>query len=221
MIDGLVVTLAAAAMHCSAAEVFDVVKLNLNGDRKIFAAAGIPVMVAAFLRGNHLLGLDCGVIYAAVALALLWLLARSRTSTGSVSLMRVAVVVALAVPVGYAMAFPASINPDVQVFIDKQATDRRARAELAAVFDSDQAFGDLSVSSVHLKIVNLTVRGALHTQTDLDLLRSRIAVECPTLGPCALHWEVTLRNSGQRLRGLDRDLFQEDELNATRDRDGT
>src|SRR4051812_44469664 len=105
-------------------------------------------------------------------------------------------VAALALPIGYAMAFPASLNPDVQVFIDKQATDRTARAELAAVFGSDPAFGGLSVSSIHLKVVNVTVQGSLATRVDLDRLQSRIVAECPTLGGRFLHWDVLLRDSG-------------------------
>ena len=173
----------------------------------LFAAAGVAVMVAAFLRGNYLLGLVCGIVYAGVAFALLLLLARSRTPGGGVSVARVAFVAVLAVPVGYVMAFPS--YPDVQIFIDKQATERKARGELAAVFASDPAYRDLSVTSVQLKVVNISVRGVLGTRADLDRLRSRIAAECPALGECLLHWEVALRDSGQRLSGLDRDLCQD------------
>jgi len=120
-------------------------------------------------------------------------------------------VVLFALPVGYAMAFPASVNPDVQVFIDKQATDRRARAELAAVFASDPAYRDLSVSSIHLKVVNVTVHGSLSTRADLQRLRSQIAPACRTVGVGFLHWDVSLRDTGERLSGLDRDLFRDAE----------
>jgi hypothetical protein len=186
--------------------------------RALFAAAGVAAVVVAFVRGDYLLGLECGVVYAAIALALLWLLMRSRTPAGRVSVVRAGFVVAFALPVGYAMAFPASLNPDVQVFIDKQATDRKARAELAAVFASDPVYRDLSVSSVHLKVVNVTVRGSLGARPDLDRLRSRIAGECPAFGECFLHWEVSLRDTAQRVDGLDSDLFQTAEPGAAPDR---
>jgi hypothetical protein len=185
--------------------------------RLLFAATAVGAVVAAFLRGNYLLGVGCGVVYAAIAIALVWLLARSRTTAGRVSVPRATLVALFALPVGYAMAFPASINPDVQVFIDKQATDRRARAELAIVFASDPAYSGLSVSSVHLKVVNLTIQGSLSTRADLDRLRSRIGGECPALGECFLHWDVTLRDTGRRVDGLDRDVFQDADPGAAAD----
>ncbi len=165
--------------------------------------ASVALCVAAFLRGNYLLGPGCGCAYAAVSLGFLFLLAGSRTAV------RAAVVTVLSLAAGLVMAWPASINPDVQHGIDKQAVDRVARTELAAVFGSDEAYRDLAISSVHLKVVNITVRGSLGTRSDLYRLQSQIAAECPTLGTCVLHWEVTLRDSGQRVNGLDRDLFKE------------
>jgi hypothetical protein len=177
--------------------------------RLLFAVFGASAVLAAFLRGNYLLGLECGAMYAVASVALLWLLARARTPAGKVSTARAAFVTALILPVGYVMAFPASINPDMQVFIDKQATDRQARAELTAVFASDPAYRDLSMSSVHLKVVNITIRGSLGARSELDRLRLRLATECPTVGNCPLHWAVTLRDTGQKVDGLDRDLFQE------------
>ena len=154
--------------------------------RVLLGTAGVAMCIAAFLRGNHLLGLWCGVIYVALTLGLLWLFTRSRT------FMRAATLAALSLAAGFVMAWPGSINSGVQIFIDKQAVDRTARAELAAVFASDPAYRDLSVSSAHLKVVNVTVQGALGTRADLDRLRSQIVSECPALGECILHWEVTL-----------------------------
>ncbi|MBX7104589.1 MAG: hypothetical protein K1X57_10945 [Gemmataceae bacterium] len=180
----------------------------------LFAALGVVAVVAAFLRGSYLLGSGCGVVYAAIATSLMWMLARARTPAGSISVARVVFILLFALPVGYAMAFPASINPDVQVFIDKQATDRRARAELAAVFASDPAYRDLSVSSVHLKVVNITVHGSLGTRADLQRLRSQIAPPCRAAGVGFLHWDVSLRDTGEQVSGLDRDLFQDAEPGA-------
>ena len=183
----------------------------------LYVAAGASAVVAVFLRGNYLLGFGCGAVYVVIALAILWLLARSRTPTGGVSVMRAGFVVAFALPVGYAMAFPASINPDVQLFIDDQATDRRVRAQLAAVFASDPVYHDLSVSSVHRKGIIITVRGSLRTRTDLEQLRSRLAEECPTFCECSLHWDVYLRDAEEPVSVPDRDLLQNAEPDAAPD----
>jgi hypothetical protein len=176
-------------------------------ERILFAVAGGALCAVAYARGNYLLGPRCGVTYAAVALGLLWLLAGSRTPAGKLSLVRIAWVTARALPAAFVMAWPASINPDVQHFINKWAVDRAARAELATVFASDPAYRDLSVSTVHLKVVNVTVRGSLDTRRDLDRLRAQIIRDCPTVDRCVLHWDVTLRDSGERIDETDRELF--------------
>ena len=131
--------------------------------------------------------------------------------------MRAGFVIAFAVPVGCAMAFPSSINSDVQVFIDMQASDRRARAELGEVFASDPVYHDLSVSSVHQKVVCITVRGSLNTRADLDRLRSRLTQRCPALRECFLRWDVSLRDTRERVSGLDQYLFQDAEPSAVPD----
>jgi hypothetical protein len=157
---------------------------------RLKTAATVAILLVAaggaFLRGDHLLGPRCGVAYAMVAAGLLWLFARS-------SGWRSIVIAAVAVPVAVVMADPASFNPDVQHFIDKHATDRAVRKELAAVFGSDPAYRDLSVSTQHLKVVNFTIRGSVANRADLDRLRERVGSECPTVGGCVLHWDVTTR----------------------------
>lgn len=173
-----------------------------------FAAVSAVLIPAAFLWGNHLLGLESGILYVVVTAGLLWLFARSFATPGRPSLWRAAAILAVSLPVGFVMADPAAVNPDVRHFIDKQATDRAARQELGAVFASDPAYGDLSISTTHLKAVNVTIRGSLNGRPDLDRLRARIVGECPVVDRCALHWDVTLRESGQRIDGLDSELFR-------------
>lgn len=180
----------------------------------VLAVVGASAIIGAFLRGNYLFGLGRGIVYACLATALVWLIVRSHTSTGHVSAVRTGLVVAFALPVAYAMAFPASVSPGMQSSIDAQETDRQLRAELAAVFTSDPAFRDLWVSSVHRKVINVTVAGSLGSRADLDRLRVRIASECPALGNCFLHWDVSLRDTQERVSGLDRTLFQDAEPGA-------
>lgn len=159
----------------------------------------------AFLRGHYLLGVAGGLSYAVITACILWLFARYLTQARRPSPLQVVALFALSLPIGFVLACPTSVSPDLQHFIDKQATDRAARRELAVVFASDPSYGDLSVSTTHLKVVNVTIRGSLSTRTDLDRLRGRIITECPTLKLCFLHWDVMLQ-SGERLDALDRDI---------------
>src|SRR5687767_7837098 len=102
--------------------------------RLVFAAFSVALIAIAFLRGNYLLGIEFGVMYAVIGFGVSWYLARSLVLTEKPSLIRAAAIVVLSLPLAIVMADPAAINPDVQVFIDKQATDRAARRELRALF---------------------------------------------------------------------------------------
>lgn len=171
------------------------------------ALVAIAVVVCAFLRGNYLLGRMGGITYALVVGGLAVLFAQAFRRTGKVARIQMIAYAILAAPIGYVLAFPASINPDVQHFIDDQATDRKVRAELKCVFNADPAFDDLSVSTAHAKVVNVTIHGAVPTRNDLQRLRTQIAHKCPALNLCALHWNVRQRDTNEYLIGLDRDLF--------------
>jgi hypothetical protein len=173
-----------------------------------FATACFALIAAAYLRGNYLLGFAYGGFYALITTALLVLLGQSFVYAEKPSLIRASFVVILLLAIGYAMAFPASIHPDNQIFIDMQATDRSARAELQSVFKTDPAFGKLSISTMHLKIINICISGSLPDRDDLARLRDRIAGECPTAKQCVLHWSVTLRDTRQKIDGTDRELFE-------------
>jgi hypothetical protein len=152
---------------------------------------------AAFLRGNYLLGTWWGTLSAAIALGLLWLFVRSLHLGGRLALLRLCFIGVFCLLAAFAMSFPASINPDMQVFINDQAVDRAARAELAAVFAADPSFSGLSVSSEHLRAVNVTVRGSFGTRADFDRLRARVIEECPAVRHCFLHWDLTISDPVQ------------------------
>ena len=164
-------------------------------------------MAVAVLRGNYLFGLAGAITYSLLLAGLIWLFAQSFNRKGKAARIQTIAVTILAVAIGYALAVPATVNPDVQHFINKQATDRSVRGELKRVFESDPEFSDLSISTTHLKVVNVTIHGTLPTLDDVQRLRKRITNECPTLELCPLHWNIRLRAMNEHVDGLDRDLF--------------
>lgn len=164
-------------------------------------AAGVALCVAAYLRGDFLFGPGAGVYYAAVVLGLLWLFARSRSTA------RAAVVAALSLAVAFALTWPAAINPNVSLVMERIAERRAIQAELAAVLESDAAYSKLTASFVQTKIVNIKVNGPLSTRSPFDRLRSRIMEECPTLGGCDLSWNVIVLDTEQHMVGRDEELF--------------
>ncbi len=175
-----------------------------------FLALSLSVGTVSFFLGNYLLGLPGGVAYVLIAVCLLGLLASSTVLTDKPSRVKAALVIALSIPVGYFMINPAALSPDVQHIIDMHATDRQMRRELAKVFAGDPGFRNLSISTTHLKAVNIDIRGILTDRADLDRLRQRITTECPAVSLRTLHWDVFLSNTAQRLTGLDPDLFKSD-----------
>jgi len=152
----------------------------------------IALTAVAILRGNYLFGLAGAFPYSLASAGLIAMFAQSFKRKGKAAGLQVIAVTLVAVPIGYVLAFPAEINPDVQIFIDMQATNRSVRAELKRVFKSDPAFGDLSTFITHLKVVNVTICGVMPAREDMRRLRKRIADECPTLELCLLHWNVRL-----------------------------
>lgn len=168
-----------------------------------FTVIAAVIGLIAYGYGNHLFGMTGGVVYAAVALALVWLLARSLRFREGVSVLRVVVVLLFTAAVGFWMAFPASIDWRVQHVIEQHAIDRDAKRELLTLFGTDPAFRGLSVSSVQLKRANLSVHGSLASRVDFDRLRLRISDECPAIGEWPLLWDIVLRDSGTRVEGIE------------------
>ena len=178
-----------------------------SGSRLTLLSLGAVLVGLAFLRGRHLLGFEYGLIYALVTAGFARLLMECVRPDGGLAIRRLLLTLVPAVLIGFAMAFPAAINSDYAVFIEKQAIDRAVRREIKTVIQSDAAFAELSVSTVHLKVVNVTVSGEVLTRADLNSLRTRLLSECPTLTRCPLHWDVRVGETTERLDGLDRDVF--------------
>jgi hypothetical protein len=168
--------------------------------RSIFIAiASVATIFAAFLRGNYLLGVGAGIAYMFVVLGLILLVASAR-SRRMVSVYLVLALIAISI-----LANPAWFNHDLQHFINDQATDRNVRADLYRLFDSDPAFQQLSVSTLHLKVVNFTIHGTLPTKSDFDRLRKLLENENLVPGP--LHWNIYICDTGDYIEGLDYELF--------------
>jgi hypothetical protein len=177
------------------------------GTRWPMTIVGLALVVIAYLRGEYLFGTCLGVIYAMMAWTYLSFIIAFYPSAEQPARIRRILLAILAVPLGYAMAFPTAIIPKCRIFIDNQAIDRSARAEVRAVFKSDAAYAHLSISTVyHLKGRMVVISGSLPTRGDLRNLVSRIANECPSVRHFGLRWNVFLCDSQQDIPSFDRDL---------------
>ena len=166
----------------------------------------IALILAAYGRGDYLLGRGAGIAYAFVAL-LITMLFYSTLSQSPLPKVRLVVLVLFAVPVALAFAFPTYVNPDVQYSVDKEATDRNARNELATLFAKDTAFRELGVSTIQLKVVNVEIHGVVPTRSDLDRLRSQVLSQCDFVEHCFVHWRIHVRENATTYTGFDKDAF--------------
>ncbi|MBM4077864.1 MAG: hypothetical protein FJ267_19720, partial [Planctomycetes bacterium] len=130
----------------------------------------IAFIIAAYCRGDYLLGQRAGFTYAVVA-SLITFLFYSALSQSPLPKSRLVVLVLFTVPVSLVFAFPTYIKPDLQYSVNKEARARNARRELASVFANDSAFRELGVSITHLKVVNVEIHGTVPTKSDLERLR--------------------------------------------------
>ena len=180
---------------------------------KLFVVAVWTALVlAAFARGNHVLGVGYGIGFAVVIGGVLYVVARAalESERHRMALPLSVVVVLLVAPMALILSFPAWVSPDMRHFVEKQRIDRSVRSELRAVFSSDSRFADLGVSTMQLKCVNVTIRGTVAKKGDLQLLRSRVFDQCDHLSLCILHWDVRDRETGAMVEGLDSELFGDD-----------
>ncbi len=167
--------------------------LQFSPSSLLIGMAFIAFTLAAFSRGNYLLGTGAGVTYAVIALMIIMLFTRAMRES-PVPNIRIAFLILFSVPVCLAFAFPTYINSNVQVFVDQQSEDRAARAELRAVFAEDPAFSDLSISTTHLKVVCVEISGTVPVKADLDRLQQLVFERCGFVDQCFVHWRIRVRN---------------------------
>lgn len=153
------------------------------------------------------MGAAVGVVYVLMAGTLLFLFGRTLEVSGRAQGTRLAVLALIAGPVVFGMAFPAKVHPGFRSVIDGRLIEQVVRAELVKVLNSDAAFRNLRVSTTRGKALNVTISGSVPTRDDLQRLRVQFTRERLLVNMHHLHWDVELRDTGEAVRGFDRDLY--------------
>ncbi len=152
------------------------------------AVSVLAVILAAYVRGEYLFGVPGGVLYALAATAIAGLFHRGITYKPFPK-KRLILLTLFTIPVVLHFAFPTYLNPNAGYVVHKHAQDRNARAELAALFASDPAYHDLSVSTQHTKVIVVEIRGSVPTNDDLARVHAQVQ-ECKLIEHCFVRWEV-------------------------------
>ena len=149
-------------------------------------------ILAAYTRGDYLLGRGVGVVYAIVAsmLAVLFYRAFSDNRTNKLQLGALTVTTVI---VTVFFAFPGHWNWNVQISIDDHAEERAAETELARLFATDPAFGRLDATARHQKGLWVRIKGVVPTQADYDRLRQQVQEECELGIYREIDWCIAIR----------------------------
>jgi len=152
-------------------------------------AVGFAIMI--FARGAWLFGSSIGVVYAIVALFTAGLFGQALLNSADSGSQVVSRGVFL-IFVSFVLTFPSIVNPQVQHFIDLQATDRRIRAELSKAIDADPAFRHVVIETQKRKCVCVEISGSVSSHDDYDRLRSQVSSKCPTIANVLIDWDVAI-----------------------------
>jgi len=155
------------------------------------------LVLAAFCRGDYLLGRGHGILFAICA-ALVSILVLRASCQSPLPKFRLMFLAALSIYMSLAFTFPSYLNSDLRHFVVTHAVDRQVRGELATLFASDPAFHDLRVSTVRFKILSVQIHGSVPSKTDLDRLRSLAFDQCQAIKKCYVEWDIHVRNESKR-----------------------
>ncbi len=154
----------------------------------LFAATHAGI---AYARGLHLFGSSMATVYAVVSLLTTGLLGYAllnRSESGSQAVSRSVFLIFVSI----VLAVPTVFNPQVQHFIDLQATDRRIRSELHAVIQSEPVFASVTITTKKSKCVCVEISGSVLSQDDYDRLRSQVSSQCPTVSDVLIDWDLSI-----------------------------
>lgn len=165
-----------------------------------------------FFRGNHLLGASTGITFAFISLAIatigyrnLVAQAPSRTGMMVYSLFAIS---CLAV-----MLAPSSFSPTLQHFIDKQAADRTARSEIAALVRDNAEYRDLKIETKQLKVVFVSIKGKVQDRDTVDRLIADLS-QLDFTRHCSLRGQITIQGTGEVRKLTNDDLARDTEETA-------
>lgn len=177
-----------------------VVRMSKHGLKNCCLAGGFSI--AAFARGNYLLGQVAGIAYALVAFAIAIFVTSELSQRAEAKRHRTFCIAAM-VLVSLALSFPAFISSDIQLSLEKQAIDRATRADLKSLFASDPEYSDLSLKTRHLKLVVVTVSGVVENSNIIEPLANRLKAVSVQHPMVMIEWELTCRDTGSTIHSFD------------------
>lgn len=170
------------------------------------AALFLSLVSIAFVRGDYLLGWGYGCLFGFIVAGAVYLFAWPAGQSPGKRRANRLIVVFVAFPLLIVLSFPMMINPTIRPLIEDQRVERAVRSELYGIFGSDIRFAHLTVSTRHLKTINVTISGPIPNKFDLRDLRTRIANEAVHAARCILHWDLVDQHTGEVIRCLDSEL---------------
>lgn len=184
------------------------VQLQEPQKRRVLLGMTFVILVAtAFLRGNYLLGVVCGTLYAVVMAAVLWLALKRQHGDSWLAKLQMQSRRVFAAIVVFVMICPTMVSPRLQFEIEELQLVRTIQREFKQVSTRDVEFSKLAISTKRSKGLNVTISGTMPSKQQLHRLRSRIADDCPVIESCPIHWRIRFQNTSEDIDVSDWELF--------------
>lgn len=161
----------------------------------------------AYLRGNYLLGVVCGMLYAVIMAAVVWLVVKRQHGDSWLAKLQTQLRIVFAAIVVFVMIFPTIVSPRLQFEIEELQLVRTIQREFKQVSTRDVEFSTLVISTKRSKGLNVTISGTMPSKQQLHRLRSRIADDCPVIESCPIHWRIRFQNTSEDIDVSDWELF--------------
>lgn len=170
------------------------------------------VVCAVFFRGNYLLGASTGITFAIISFGIAAIGYRNLIAMRP---SRIVVVFysLFAISCFIVMFTPSSFSPTLQHFINKQAADRTARAEIAALIRGDAEYRDIRIEVQQLKAVFVSIKGTVPHRGAVDRLIADLS-QLDFTRYCSLHGLITIRDTGEVREFTNGDLSRDTDETA-------
>ncbi|PHQ31378.1 hypothetical protein CEE69_31435 [Rhodopirellula bahusiensis] len=172
-------------------------------------AIGLFLCIAAFLRGQYLLGTSAAVTFCLLVAASTFVAYRVFITNRRHNIARRTIASLFATTVFAVLFFSPSVSPGIASLSRRHRTQIRAETQLLNVLTPDSRFADVRATCDAKKALFVTIHGRVESDTDLMELRAQLIAECPDIEPAFLYWRLSVNDSNELYDGRDSDIFGE------------
>ncbi len=173
----------------------------------LLIAIGLLLCIAAFLRGQYLLGTSAAVTFFLLVAASTFVVYRVFITNRRHNIARRTIASLFATSVFALLCFAPIVSPNIASLSSRHRTQIRTETQLRDILTPDSRFAHVRATCEAKKALFVTIHGRVQSSTDLMELRARLLAECPDIEPAFLYWRLSVDDSNELYEGRDSDIF--------------